>query len=69
MSIEGVIARQKVDRVETEFIPMHHDFYELHEFLTLPVDVMCINGMVFLTTLLRKIKLFTVEHISSHTAK
>ena len=43
------------------------DFYKLHHVVTLTVDVMFVNGVPFLTTLYRKIKLRTVEHIQSRT--
>ena len=40
----------------------------LYHFVTLTVDIMYVNGVAFLTTLSRKIKLQTVEHIQSGTA-
>ena len=50
---------------ETRSVPM--DFYKLHHFVTLTADIMIVNGVPFLTTLSRKIKLRTVEHIQSRT--
>ena len=37
--------------------------------MTLTSDVMFVNGMPFLITLSRRIRLLTVEHIPSRTAK
>ena len=68
-AMRGKTVRQKPDKVETEFIPIPRDFYELHKFVTLTADVMFVNGVAFLTTLSRKIRLFTIEHVPSHTAK
>ena len=59
----------KTGLVEMEFIPIPHNFYELHKFVTLTVDVIFVNGVAFLTTLLREIRFFTVEHVPSCTAK
>ena len=42
---------------------------ELHKFVTLTTNVIFVSGVAFLTTLLRLIRLFTIEHDPSHTAK
>ena len=65
--IRGKTVRGQPDRVETEFIPIPRDFYELHKFVTLTADVMFVNGIAFLTTLSRKIRMFTAEHIPTRT--
>ena len=61
--------RKKTDRIDTEFISIPHDFYELHKFVTLTVNIMFVNCVAFLTTLSRKIRLFTIEHVPIHTVK
>ena len=43
------------------------DVYRLYRFVTLTADVMFVNGVSFLITLSRRIKLYTVEHIPNHT--
>ena len=43
------------------------DFHSLHHSVTLTVDVMIVNGVSFLITLLRRIKLYTAEHIPNCT--
>ena len=61
--------RQKLERVDPEYIGIPRDFYELHKFVILTADVMFVNGIAFLTTLSRDIRLFTCEHVPSCTAK
>ena len=67
--MRGKSVRQKPGRVEPEFIKIPRDFYELHKFVTLVADVMFVNGLPFLTTLSRDIRLRTVEFLPSRTAK
>ena len=43
-------------------------FYVLREFSTLTADVMFVNGLPFLITLSRKIKMFTAEYIPTQNA-
>ena len=52
--------------MEETSIPRY--FYGLHKFVTLTADVMFVNGIPFLVTLSRKIRLFTVEFLPSRTA-
>ena len=66
--MQGGTARHKSDGVEIDLIQIPRDFYELHKFLTLTVDVMFVNGIAFLTTLSRKVIFLTIKHIPSHTA-
>jgi hypothetical protein len=70
-SIAGVRGRttcQKPVRVEAAVGRIPDDFHRLHKFVVLTADVMFVNGMAFLTTLLRKLRLATVEQLPSHTA-
>ena len=67
--MHGRMVQSKPDWVETDnVVPILRDFYGLHKFAVLTADVMCANGIAFLTTLLRKIRVFTLEHVKSHTA-
>ena len=59
--------RKKTEHVNGETISIPRDFYKLHHFVTLTADIMFVNGVPFLTTLSRKIKLRTVKHIQSQT--
>ena len=60
--------RKKPERVQGDVIKIPKDFYKLHHFVTLTVDIMYVNGVAFLTTLSRKISLQTAEHIQSRSA-
>ena len=39
----------------------------LHQFLILTADMMCVNGVLFVVTLWRRINLYTMEHIPNCT--
>ena len=55
-------------RMETGYLEISNDLYQFHKFVTLTEHVMFVNGVPFMTTIYRKIRLFTSEHIPSHTA-
>ena len=67
--VRGRTVRTKPERVETDEVEIPRDFYVLNRFVTLTADVMFVNGIAFLTTLSRKIRLTTVEHVPSRTAE
>ena len=67
--VQKKTTRKKPITVETEKLQIPNDFYQLHRFVTLTEDVMFVNGAAFLTTLSRKIRPITVEHMPSNTAK
>ena len=41
--LKGATVRQKTDRVDPEYTQIPRDFYELHKFVTLAADVLCIS--------------------------
>ena len=43
------------------------DFHRLHHFVTLVADIFYVNGVAFLMTLSRKIRLYTAEHVPTRT--
>ena len=55
--------------MDPEFTRIPKDFYELHHFVTLTADVMFVNGIPFLVTRSRDIRMNTVEFLPSCTAK
>ena len=59
--------RKKPECAHGEILSIPRDFYKLHHFVTLTVDIIFVNGVSFLTTLSRKIKLQTIEHIQTQT--
>ena len=67
--LRGKTVRQRPRRVETEYLRIPRDFYELHKFVTLTADVMFVNGIPFLVTMSRKIKFRTAEFAPSRTKK
>ena len=67
--MRGRTVQSKLDRVETDnIVPIPRDLYRLHKFVTLTADVMFVNGIVFMTTLSRRIRLSTIENVESRTA-
>ena len=67
--LKGGTVRQNPERVDPVYTAIPRDFYELHRFVTLTADVMFVNGIPFLVTLSRKIKMLTAEYLPSRTAK
>ena len=67
--VRGYTVRKKPDRVKTESLSVPDDYHRLHHFVTLTADVIFVNGVPFLVTLSRKIRLLTAEHIPSCTVK
>jgi hypothetical protein len=52
-----------------DYVKIPRDFVEMHEYVTIGVDVMFVNGLPFLVTSLRGISLITIEFLPSRTAK
>ena len=48
-----------MDRVETDYLSIPDNYHRLHRFVTLTADVMFVDGVPFLVTLSRKIRLLT----------
>lgn len=67
--LRGKTMREKLERVITEYVEIPRDFYILHKFVTISVDMMCSNGVPFLVSVSCNIKLITTEHIPYSTAK
>ena len=67
--MKGGTVRQNPERVDPVYTAIPSDFFELHRFVTLTADVMFLNGIPFLVTLSRKIKILTAEYLPSCTAK
>ena len=65
--LEGKTTRRASAWVRVAGTSVPDDFHHLHRFVTLTADVMFVNGVSFLITLSRRIKLYTVEHIPNRT--
>ncbi len=52
-----------------DYVKIYWDFVEMHKYVMIVADVMFINGLPFLVTLLRGISLITIEFLPSSQAK
>ena len=57
--VQGKTVRKKPIMAETKKFQSPNDFNQLHRFVTLTEDVMFVNGVEFLTTLSRNIRMIT----------
>jgi hypothetical protein len=72
LSIAGVRGKTthcKPNQVEAAPGRIPDDFHHLHKFIVLTTDVMFVNGIAFLTTLLQKLRLATVEQLPTCAAR
>ena len=60
--LRRVSNRQKPKRVNEEYMKISKDSYQLHNFFTLTVYVMFVNGIPFLVTFSRNIRLITCKY-------
>ena len=68
-ALEGKTVRRPSPRVHTDGgITIPDDFHRLNHFVTLVADIFFVNGVAFLMTQSRKIKMYTVEHTPSRKA-
>ena len=67
--VKGKTACRSPHRVEMEYLEIPCNYYMLQKFVTLTADVMFVNGIPFLTTLSRKIRLVTAEYLPTWMAK
>jgi len=65
----GRQTRVKPGRVEVGESYIPRDFYVLNHFVTITADIMFVNGIAFLITFSRKVRLLTVEHVVTRTAE
>ena len=54
---------QKPQRVVPEYMGIPRVLYERHKYVTLTADVMFVNGIAFLVSLSRGIRMYTCEHV------
>eukprot|EP00804_Cyclotella_cryptica_P019912 CCRYP_007825-RA/>CCRYP_007825-RA protein AED:0.78 eAED:0.12 QI:0/-1/0/1/-1/1/1/0/255 len=67
--VRGKTVRQRLSAVRPEYVGMPKELYERIKNVTLTADVMFVNGLPFLVTLSRDIKLGSIEFLPSRTAK
>ena len=68
-AVRGKTVRSTPERVNTELLAIPDDYHRLHHFVTLSIDVMFVNGLAFLVTISRDIRLRTAEYLPTRTAK
>jgi hypothetical protein len=68
-NLRGKMTRTKPEHVRADYVKILWDFMELHKYVTIVADVMFVNGLPFLVTLLRGISLVTIKFLPSRTAK
>jgi hypothetical protein len=67
--LRGKTVRKRPEPVRPEFITIPQDLYEKVVNVTLTADVMFVNGLPFLITQSRGIRLLTIEFLPSRTAE
>ena len=65
--MQGASTSNKPNKTNVEFTKIPQEFYLQHKFVTLTADVMFVNGIAFLISFSRNIKLLTVEHVPNQT--
>ena len=63
--LQGRSTRKKAKRVVPEYMCIPRALYERHKYVTLTADVMFVNGIVFLVSLSRGIRMYTCEHVTN----
>jgi hypothetical protein len=67
--VKGRTVRTTPEPVVTNYVEIPRVILERHQRVTLAVDVMFVNGVPFLVSVLRGINLVTAEYTPSRTAK
>ena len=67
--LAGRSTRRKPKRVVPEYMGIPRELYERHKYVTLTADVMFVNGIAFLVSLSRGIRMYTCEHVPNRKAK
>jgi hypothetical protein len=67
--VRGRTVRRLPESVTTNYIQILHMLLEQHQWVTLAVNVMFVNGVPFLVSVARGLNLVTAEHMPTRTAK
>ncbi len=67
--VRGRTVRRPPDTVTTNYVQIPHAMLEWHQWVTLAVPVMFVNGVPFLVSMARGLSLVTAEHMPTRTAK
>ena len=61
--LQGRTTRKKSTRAMPVYMGIPRGIYERYKYIVLTADVMFVNGIIFLVTLSRGIRLYTTEHV------
>jgi hypothetical protein len=67
--VRGQTVRQPPESVTTNSVQIPRALLEQHQWVTLAVNIMFVNGVPFLVSVARGLNLVTAEHMPSRTAK
>ena len=67
--LRGKTVRHNPDHVMINYVSIPRYFLKLHKYVTLVDDVIFVNNILFLVSILRGFKFITVEYIPARTAK
>ncbi len=68
-SLQGKTVWRTPASVVSEYVSVPREVVERNKIVTLAVDVFFVDGMAFLLSALRQIKLITAKHVATHMAK
>jgi hypothetical protein len=68
-NLRGKTMGVKPDHIRVKYARISKNFIQLHKHMILVADVMFVNGLPFLVTSSRGIRLVTIKHLPSQTAK
>ncbi len=68
-NLRGKTTRTKPEHIRVDYVKIPQDFVKIHKYVTLVADIIFVNGMLFLATSLRGIRLVKIECLASQTAK
>jgi hypothetical protein len=68
-NLRGKTTRTKPEHVRVDYVKIPQDFIKMHKYVTLVVDILFVNGLLFLVTSLRGISLIRIEFLPLRTAK
>ncbi len=64
-NLRGKGTTTKLECVQVQYVQIPLNFVQLHKYVMLVADVMFVNGLSFLVTSLRGLRLATIEHLPS----
>jgi dimeric dUTPase (all-alpha-NTP-PPase superfamily) len=66
-TLMGNTVRNTQDPVMADYVEIPKDILDLNKDVTMAADVMFVNGLLFVTTISRKIKFTTIEYVTNRS--